>query len=111
VAAFEAAIAAGGPVVLHGDGRQTRDFVFVDDTVDALANAATRGGGLVVNIGTGVATSIRDLIALLGGRDTVLAHVERDPDDVDRFAVSVVRARIHLAWSPWTELADGLRSR
>jgi UDP-glucose 4-epimerase len=111
VAAFAAALAAGTPVTLHGDGRQTRDFVYIDDVVDALVRAATRGGGLVVNVGTGVATPVRDVLALLGGRGLEVVTVPRSPDDVDRSAVSVVRARIHLAWSPWTELADGLRSR
>lgn len=111
VAAFETALAAGSPVTLHGDGRQTRDFVYIDDAVDALARAATRGGGLVVNVGTGVATPVRDLLSLLGGRGVATTQVPRTPDDVDRCALSVVRARIHLAWAPWTELADGLRAR
>lgn len=111
VAAFVAAVADDEPPTLHGDGRQTRDFVFIDDTVDALVRAATRGSGLVVNIGTGVQTSIRDLWALVSrGRGPEPVVVARRPADLARFAVSPVRARIHLAWSPWTELAQGIRS-
>ena len=49
------------PCVVTGDGTQTRDFVYVDDVVDAFARAAKRGGGLVLNIGTGRETSILTL--------------------------------------------------
>ncbi len=61
VAAFLAAVDSNTAPVLHGDGRQTRDFVFVDDVVDALVRACERGGGLVINIGTGEQTSMREL--------------------------------------------------
>jgi UDP-glucose 4-epimerase len=111
VAAFTAAAADGEAPILHGDGRQTRDFVFIDDTVDALVRSATRGSGLVVNIGTGVQTSIRDLWTLIArGRGPDPVTAARRPADLARFAVSPVRARIHLAWSPWTDLAQGVRS-
>ena len=56
-----------GRRTIAGDGRQTRDFVFVDDVVDALVRAGSRGSGLVVNIGTGAQTSVRDLWALIAG--------------------------------------------
>ena len=46
---------------IFGDGEQTRDFVFVDDVVDAFVRAADKGGGLIVNIGTGVETSVQQL--------------------------------------------------
>lgn len=111
VAAFVAAVADDEAPTIHGDGRQTRDFVFIDDTVDALVRAATRGSGLVVNIGTGVQTSVRDLWALVSrGRGAEPVVAARRPADLARFAVSPVRARIHLAWSPWTDLAQGVRN-
>jgi len=49
------------PITIFGTGEQTRDFVYVDDVVDAFVRAATRGGGLVCNIGTGRETSVNDL--------------------------------------------------
>ena len=108
----DAASSGVGPVV-QGDGRQTRDLLYVDDAVDALAKATTHGGGLVINVGTGEQTSITELwqrIAALAPGASEL-EVRRGParhDELARFAVSPVRARIHLAWSPWTDLDDGL---
>ena len=52
VAIFADRVLRGEPVTIFGDGEQTRDYVFVDDVVDAFVRAATRGGGLVCNIGT-----------------------------------------------------------
>ncbi|MGH9134544.1 MAG: NAD-dependent epimerase/dehydratase family protein [Ilumatobacteraceae bacterium] len=109
VAAFAAAATGGSPPHIAGDGRQTRDFVFVDDVVDALVRAGHRGSGLVVNVGTGTQTSVRDLWVLIAGAtapDPVFGAPSAD--ELLRFAVSPVRARIHLAWAPWTDLAAGL---
>lgn len=104
IAAFLAAANRGEAVDLHGDGRQTRDFLFVDDAVDALVRAGAKGGGLVINIGTGVQTSIRDLAERLG----LTTRLSIKPAGPSRFAVSSVRARIHLQWESWTSLDDGL---
>ncbi len=111
VAAFATALAHGGPFVIFGDGRQTRDLLFVDDAVDALVRASKRGGGLIVNVGTGVQTSVRDLAALVGAdlsSDSSVVHQPRRHGDLTRVALSPTRARIHLQWSPWTDLASGL---
>lgn len=107
VAALRAAQAAGTAPVLHGDGRATRDFVYVDDAVDALMRARIRGSGLVINVGTGVQTSLEEVWAVIGEG----APAIRDParaSELTRFALSPVRARIHLGWAPWTTLAEGL---
>lgn len=104
----DAALRREAPTIT-GDGRQTRDFVFVDDVVDALARAGERGSGLVINVGTGEQTSVSDVWALIGGRSG--ATPERAPaadDELVRFALSPVRARIHLSWSSWTALSEGL---
>jgi UDP-glucose 4-epimerase len=111
VGAFAQAVASGRPVTIHGDGRQSRDLLFIDDAVDALVRATQRGGGLVVNIGTGTSTSIRDLWAALAGPSAAPPHhVDPRPDDVARVALSPTRARIHLSWAPWTDLESGLRA-
>jgi UDP-glucose 4-epimerase len=108
VAAAVAAAAKGEALPIAGDGRQTRDFVFVDDVVDALVRSGRRGSGLVVNVGTGQQTSLRDLWALLAPAGPPPEHVAPPVDELTRFAVSPVRARIHLGWSPWTPLTEGL---
>ena len=109
IAAFLAADDDGRTPVYEGDGRQSRDFVFIDDVVDALVRAGERGSGLVINIGTGTQTTLRDLWSEIGaGSEQTPTHGPARPDDLPRFAVSPVRARIHLGWSPWTHLSDGL---
>ena len=111
LAAFIEARRSGGPAEIQGSGRQTRDFVAVDDAVDAVVRATTRGTGLVVNVGTGVQTSINAVHDLVTGRPAATAnHAPARPGDVERFALSPVRARIHLAWAPWTDLQSGVAS-
>jgi UDP-glucose 4-epimerase len=111
VAEFADAARARRPPSISGDGRQTRDFVYVDDVVDALVRAGGRGSGLVINIGTGTQTPVRDLWQLVGGPNGTAPTSAPSPvDELVRFAVSPVRARIHLGWSPWTELPEGIAS-
>ena len=111
VATFAQALADKVTPMMHGDGRQTRDFVYVDDAVDALVRAAVKGGGLVVNIGTGTGTPIRTVWEVMAGPSgRPPAPSPRRTLDVPRFALSPTRARIHLAWAPWTDLETGLRS-
>jgi UDP-glucose 4-epimerase len=113
VAALREAATTGRAPELSGGGRQTRDFVFIDDVVDALVRAGTRGSGLVVNIGTGEQTSIVELWQRIastvpGAESLVPVAAPGRLHELARFAVSPVRARIHLQWSPWTSLDDGL---
>jgi UDP-glucose 4-epimerase len=111
VGSFAYALSTDTSPHMHGDGRQTRDFLYVDDAVDALVRAAARGGGLVVNIGSGVSTSVRDLWTMMAGPGAQEPLImPRRHNDVSWFALSPTRARIHLAWAPWTNLAVGLGS-
>jgi nucleoside-diphosphate-sugar epimerase len=106
VAAFAAARRAGLPADVHGTGKQTRDLVAVDDAVDAVVRATTRGTGLVINVGTGVQTSVNEL------HERVMAapatgDVRAGPSVRRRaLALSPVRARIHLARAV-TDVATG----
>jgi UDP-glucose 4-epimerase len=109
VAAFAASIVRGEDAQIFGNGKQTRDFVYVDDVVDALVRAQNRGDGLLINIGTGVQTSVEELFKQLAAGTTVKARkLSARPADLQRTAVSNVRAKIQLGWTPWTTLHDGL---
>jgi UDP-glucose 4-epimerase len=96
---------------IFGDGSQTRDFVYVDDVADAFMRAVEKGGGLTLNIGTGVETSVQklfDLMAKLTGfREAARYHPART-GELQRSAVDAGRAQIHLGWKPFTVLDDGL---
>lgn len=110
VAAFAQRLAAGQPGAVSGRGGQTRDFVFVDDVVDAFARAAERGGGLVLNVGTGTETSIRDLyrvMAAAAGASPVAEKAPARPDETARICLDPGRAALHLGWRPWTSLQEG----
>jgi len=110
VAIFAQALATGTPVTVFGDGSQTRDYVYVDDVVDAFARAATRGGGLVCNVGTGRETSVDELLATMGrvaGVDPEVRYGPARPGEILRSALDPTRAAIHLGWRPWTSLEAG----
>jgi UDP-glucose 4-epimerase len=112
VAIFSKRIVAGEPCIVNGDGAQTRDYVYVDDVVDAFAraSAAGRGGGQLINIGTGVETSVNEVYAALAaaaGIDTSPTHGPGKPGELRRIAVHPGKASEHLAWAPTTSLARG----
>ena len=113
VAAFAARLVAGEECTIYGDGAQTRDFVFVDDVVDAFARAATRGSGLLMNVGTGVETTVNDLhraLAAATGERAVAGHAPGRPGEPARSCLDPARAAIHLGWKPWTTLAAGVEA-
>jgi UDP-glucose 4-epimerase len=110
VAIFAERLLRGEPATIFGDGKQTRDFVFVDDVVDAFVRAATKGGGLVCNIGTGRETSVNELYREMAVQAGVEGQVDRKPlrpGELMRNALDPARAGIHLGWTSWTELGVG----
>ena len=79
--------------------------MYVDDVVDAFVRAATKGGGLVCNIGTGRETSVNDLFAEMARQAGVEAEPEFKPlraGELDRSCLDPSRAGIQLGWSSWT---------
>jgi UDP-glucose 4-epimerase len=96
---------------IFGDGSQTRDYVFVDDVVDAFVRAVDKGGGLVLNIGTGIETSVQQLFdtmaKLIGFKDAAKYSPPR-AGEVQRSALDPGRAAIHLGWKPFTSLEEGI---
>jgi UDP-glucose 4-epimerase len=110
VAIFAGQLLSGQPCTIFGDGSQTRDFVFVDDVVDAFARAADRGGGLVLNVGTGTETSVNDLYGAMvtyAGVDRPAVRAPARPGELQRSCLDPSRAALHLGWKPWTTLDEG----
>jgi UDP-glucose 4-epimerase len=103
----------GGSVVLFGDGRQTRDFVYVDDVVDALLSAATTAGisRQVFNIGSGRETSIAELVDAIervAGRAVNRIVNPAKSGGAPRLVADISRARARLGFDPQTTLPAGL---
>jgi UDP-glucose 4-epimerase len=111
VAIFGSHLLRGEPVTIFGTGKQTRDFVYVDDVVDAFVRAASRGGGLVLNISTGREVSVKELAELMGARAGVTVppvHAPARPGELLRSSLDPQRAALHLGWRAWTSLDDGI---
>jgi UDP-glucose 4-epimerase len=112
VAIFSRALLSGRPTKIFGDGTDTRDYVFVDDVVDAFVRASGQaGGGLRFNVGTGVETSTRQLhsaiAAAAGGPDEPEFHPPR-LGDLRRSCLDSGRAKAVLGWAPEVTLDDGV---
>jgi UDP-glucose 4-epimerase len=104
----------GGSLVILGDGSQTRDFIYVDDIVDALVAAATATdvNRAVINVGSGQEVSINDLamlVAKVTGKQATVLHNLEQPGGVSRLVADVSLARQLLGWTPSTTLDEGLR--
>src|SRR6478736_7713751 len=102
VAIFAGLMLAGRQPTVYGDGGQTRDYVFVD-----VAPATEKGGGLLMNIGTAVETSVLELYEAMGrltGYPEPPNHAPERPGELLRSALDPGRAAIHLGWKPWTAL-------
>ena len=103
-----------GTLVAHGDGSQTRDYVYVDDVVSALVAAATAPNinGLVINVGSGIETSIRDLIKYVldvtGGKPEVIYNAQTS-GGVSRMRADLTLASQKLNYRSSISLVEGLR--
>jgi UDP-glucose 4-epimerase len=104
----------GGTLVAHGDGSQTRDYVYVDDVVSGLVAAATAPNinGLVINIGSGKETSIRELVKCVQdvtGSETEVIYTPNTSAGVSRLCADVSLASQKLNYRSSIGLAEGLR--
>jgi UDP-glucose 4-epimerase len=111
VAIFAGLLLDGRQCTIFGDGSQTRDYVYVDDVVDAFVRSIERGGGLLCNVGTGVETSVievHDAVAsAVGVRAKPLLADER-VGELPRIALDPGRAAMQLGWQPWTTFQAGI---
>ena len=111
IAIFSGSLLDGERPTIYGDGEQTRDFVFADDVVDAFVLAIDKGSGLVINIGTGVQTSVQQLFDHMARMTDFREPARYAPPrlgELRRMSLDPGRAGIHLGWKPWTTIEEGL---
>ncbi len=111
IAIFTDKLLSGQTPTVYGDGHQTRDYVYVEDVCRANLLALEKGSGQIVNIGTGVETSVLELL------DQLVEVVGQKPQpkfesaragEVLRIALDPSKAQNVLSWSPRSNLAQGL---
>ena len=111
VAIFSSMMLAGKAPTIFGDGNQTRDYIFVDDTVHAFSLAAERGAGRLLNVGTAVETSVNGLYRMLSdvtGFNGTPVYGPARQGDLRRSVLDIALVEDVLGWKPWTHLEDGL---
>ena len=106
---------AGRPMVVFGDGSQSRDFTYVSDTAHGilLAGEHSLAIGETINVGSGSEVTINELANLVaievGRSDALIEHDRPRPGDVNRLIADVARARALLGYEPQVSLAEGLQ--
>ncbi len=106
VAIFSGKLIDGEPMKVFGDGLQTRDYVYVDDVVDAFLRAEGGTPDITLNIGTGREVSVLDLVRILGGGEAV--HAPARTGEVQRSALDAALAATILGWTPTVQVEEGL---
>ena len=115
VAIFSKLMSEGKPMTVFGDGKQTRDYVFVKDvaqaSVKALQYQPKNFDDAIINIGTGVETPLNSIVTLLEDVSGKKADVKHEPardGDLLRSAIGITKAKKMLDWAPETKLSDGI---
>ncbi|MFC1904247.1 SDR family oxidoreductase [Chloroflexota bacterium] len=106
-------IKEGKPLTVFGDGQQTRDFVFIEDIVQANLRAATQldAVGEICNIGTGIGSSLNELISILNevsGRDNQVIYADPRAGEVIHSRATIKKAQRILGYNPETTFKEGL---
>lgn len=99
-------------IVIHGNGKQTRDFIFIDDVVDANIRAMKKGEGEVFNVGSGKETSVNELAELIIGltnSKSKLVYAKQRDGDIDKSLAVISKARRILNFEPKYDLERGLK--
>ncbi len=103
----------GEPLIIFGDGNQTRDFVFVKDVVDAnLLSLKYKGNHRIFNVGTGVQTSINKIAEEIEksiGKKIVVRKEDAIKGEVRDTYLDISRAKRELGFSPSVSISEGIR--
>ncbi len=113
IAIFLEKLFKGEQPVINGDGKQTRDFVYVGDVKNANVAALDKGDNEVFNIGTGVETNVNEIyrhLNELSGANMPEQHGPGKPGEQRRSVLAIDKARQVLGWQPAADLRTGLRN-
>jgi len=113
ISVFMNAVVKGKPLIIHGDGEQTRDFIYVRDVIAAAIRGIRHGSRATVNISTGTGTSINRLIAAIeavNGSQAVISHEPPRAGDIRNSVLDNARACALLQWKPAYSLDEGLKT-
>jgi nucleoside-diphosphate-sugar epimerase len=112
ISIFLRRLEAGEPLTIYGDGEQLRDFIYVEDVVQANLRAALGGRpGAVYNIGTGAGTTVRELASVLmtlTGRESPIEYAAFRDAEVRRSLADTTLARRELGFAPAFDVRRGL---
>lgn len=113
ITAFMQRIATGQPIEIWGDGSIVRDYIYIDDVIDALIRGLQyKGQSRIFNVGSGEGRSLNEIIEtlrLITGRAFEVAYTASRSLDVPRNVLDISLAKQELGWKPKTEWEDGLR--
>ena len=111
VAIFSERLRRGQPILVNGTGEQRRDLIYVADVVDSLLTMARSDRAGTWNVGTGVSTTILELLRALEseiGPATEIRHGPRRPGDVGNSRLAIGSIENDLGWRPEYDLAGGI---
>ena len=112
IAIFCGRMLRGEPIRVDWDGEQQKDYVYVEDVARANLEALQAADNELINVGTGIGTSVNALhetIARELGRDVEVVHAPKRKGDVRTCVFAIDKAKATLGWQPSTALADGIR--
>ena len=111
---FTKAIVKGLPVMMYGDGSTSRDYTFVEDTVQGIIGAInyTASDFEIINLGNNYTVSLKELIAAIEevtGKKAIIEKHPEQPGDVPRTFADISKAKALLGYNPQTQIGEGLK--
>ena len=111
---FTKAIISGQPITFYGDGSTSRDYTFVDDTVQGIIGAThyDQSNFEIINLGNNYTITLRELVAAIEEVTGNKAIIQREPDqpgDVPRTFADITKAKKLLGYNPQTQIREGLQ--
>jgi UDP-glucose 4-epimerase len=113
VAIFAARMLRNEEVIVFGDGKQMRDYVYVGDVVNANLKSLIKGKNQIINIGTSKAFSVNDLIKVMSkvsGYEKKAKHKPKRDGELFKSFLNINKAKTVLSWSPKVNIEQGIKA-